>query len=226
MTQDAFSNHLLSPYAHTGIGGNQRFFLTANASTDGKGGTNTTDTTTSTGGDPGSSADDGGKGGAPAAGSGESKPEKTFTQADIDKIVKDRLAEQKRKLEGDAATAKAKEQGEWQAVAEKHEARVKELEPLEEQVTRYRGLLAAQIDAQIKDWPAEVKALDPGGDDLDARMAWVEKSKPLAEKLGKALTAPDTDAGKGGRPTPGGDKKKDEGKPQTYRFQRAGDVSW
>lgn len=209
-----------------------RLLLSPNASAAGGGAGSstppTTEPTPQTGGEPGSSANGDGKGGTPAAGSGdEKKPESSFTQADVDRIVKERLGEQKRKLEQDAAEAKAKEQGQWKELADQRETRVKELEPLAEQATRYRDLLNQHLEAQIAGWPDEVKALDPGKDKLDERLAWVEKSKALAERLKAAPTAPSTEAGAGNRPSRAGEGKGDDGSKTTnYRFQRAGDVSW
>src|SRR5258708_13818767 len=77
-----------------------------------------------------------------------------------------------------------KEQGEFKTLAEKHEARVKALEPISERYTQLATLVASQIEAQVKDWPQEVKAFDPGSDaPIEQRLAWLEKSKPLIEKL-------------------------------------------
>lgn len=89
------------------------------------------------------------------------------------------------------ATAKAKAeeerlkaQGEFQKLAEKHAARVQELEPLQGRFDTLSTLITGQIETQIKDWPAEVKTFDPGVDaSVEQRLAWVEKSKPLIEKL-------------------------------------------
>jgi hypothetical protein len=54
------------------------------------------------------------------------------------------------------------------------------------------------IEAEIKDWPAEVKNLDPGKDNLDARLDWVERSRSLAQRLKVAGQAPNLETGGGG----------------------------
>ena len=80
---------------------------------------------------------------------------RSFSQADVDRIVKERLEREKTARE--KATQKAREEAEaqslkknqeWQSLAEKNEARVSqlaarlgELEPLSEQVTRYKSAL-------------------------------------------------------------------------------------
>lgn len=102
-----------------------------------------------------------------------------------------------------AEAARMKEQGEFKALAEKHEARVKELEPVNERFSQLSGLVSSQIEAQIKDWPAEVKAFDPGSDaPIEMRLTWLEKSKPLIEKLAQQQRA--TNPGNGPNPRPTG----------------------
>jgi chromosome segregation ATPase len=110
-----------------------------------------------------------------------------------------------RKQQDDAAAAaeqqRLKEQGEFRALAEKHEARVKELEPINERYSQLSSLVAQQIETQIKDWPAEVKTFDPGADaPIEQRLSWLEKSKPLIEKLAQQQRA--TNPGNGPNPRP------------------------
>jgi hypothetical protein len=84
----------------------------------------------------------------------------------------------------EAEDAKRREQGQFKELADSYKAKVDELTPL---ATRYQALsdlVNAQIEAQIKDWPAEVKAFDPGKDaPVETRQAWVNKSLPLITKL-------------------------------------------
>jgi hypothetical protein len=86
----------------------------------------------------------------------------------------------------EAEQERLKKQGEYQKLAETHEKRVKELEPIE---TRYKALselVNTQIEAIIKDWPAEIKAFDPGKDaPVETRQEWVNKSIPIITKLGQ-----------------------------------------
>lgn len=93
------------------------------------------------------------------------------------------------------------EQGKYKDLAEKHERRVKELEPISESYKQLAELVAGQIEAQIKDWPAEIKVFDPGQDaTVEQRLAWLEKSKPLIEKL--QLQARSNQPGNGPNPKP------------------------
>lgn len=89
-----------------------------------------------------------------------------------------------------AEQQRLKEQGEYKTLAEKHEARVKELEPLAQSYTQLATLVSGQIEAQIKDWPEEVKAFDPGPDSVEQRLAWIEKSRPLVAKLTQQQAKP------------------------------------
>lgn len=83
-----------------------------------------------------------------------------------------------------AEQQRLKEQGEFKQLAEKHEARVKELEPTVERYTKLSDLVHEQIKAQVKDWPDEVKSLVPGKETpVEERLASLEKLKPLAERF-------------------------------------------
>jgi hypothetical protein len=83
-----------------------------------------------------------------------------------------------------AEEERLKQQGEFKQLAEQHAARVQELEPVATRYSQLSLLVASQIEAQIKDWPQEVKAFDPGNDaPVEERLAWIEKSRPLIEKL-------------------------------------------
>lgn len=174
------------------------------------------------------------KGGKPVPDKGgEEKPkEVAFTteqQDAINAIIKKEKDAWKRKAEADAKTEKAKADGEWKTLAETHEARVKELEPLEEEVKTLRSLLNEQVDAEVKEWPAEVKALDPGADNLKARQAWLKNSRPIVEKLKAAPKAPSTEGGAGNRPNANKPADKAGGKTgegTKFRFQQANDVQW
>lgn len=108
-----------------------------------------------TGGGPGSSAPlpAGGvtvpptTGGVPAPpADADAQPEARFTQADVDRILKERLAAEQRRAQQRAEEEKAKASGEWQKVAEAQAARVQELE----QTLREQQLQAWRIAAGAK----------------------------------------------------------------------------
>lgn len=159
------------------------------------------------------------------------KEEPKFTQADLDRLIKDRLereraaAAAKAQKDKEAAEAeKLKEQAEWKTLAEQHEGRVKELEPQIEAIKAERDALAeivtARVAAEIKDWPAEVKALIPDDGGLLVRLAAVEKARPIAAKLIEAPKVP----GNGYDPRPlggAGGHQKDEDTRRAVRSQVA-----
>lgn len=115
------------------------------------------------------------------------EPERRYTQDDIDRVVSERLNRQKAQLAREAEEARLKAQQEWQLLAQKHESRVKELEPTLEQmgeaIKARDALLLATVKAETKDWPAEAKALVPHEADALAQMAAVDKARPLVAKL-------------------------------------------
>ena len=93
----------------------------------------------------------------------ETTEEKKFTQSDIDRILKERL--EREKTTRDKLAAKAREEAEaealkkneeWQTLAKQLEARVGELEPLGERVTKLSGALEKYLAAEKKDLPKYV----------------------------------------------------------------------
>jgi hypothetical protein len=136
--------------------------------------------------------------------------------ADLEHSVSNKIEENDRKSKRiqefeaaqkkqEQAAAKAleerlKQQGEFQKLAEQHEARVKELEPTVERYTALTSLVSEQIEAQIKDWPAEAKIFDPGKDvPIEQRLDWMNKAKALVDKL---QAVPQTKPGNGPNPKP------------------------
>jgi hypothetical protein len=102
-----------------------------------------------------------------------------------------------------AEQQRLKEQGEYKQLAEQHAARVQELEPVAQSYAQLAELVSGQIESQIKDWPAELKAFDPGKDaPIESRLAWLEKSKPLLEKLMQQVRS--TQPGNAPSPRPAG----------------------
>ena len=102
-----------------------------------------------------------------------------------------------------ALQERLKQQGEFQKLAEQHEHRVKELEPVQERYTALSGLLADQIKAQVKDWPKEVKDLLPGDDTpIEVRYAQVQKLQALAIQLGEKAQQQQRASLPGNKPNP------------------------
>ena len=97
----------------------------------------------------------------------------------------------KTKLEKDAQAAEEQRlanEKKWEELAGKHQSKLTQLEPQLETLTgriaSYEALFAKQLETETKAWPDEVKALDPGKDaSFEARMAWLEKARPLVAKL-------------------------------------------
>jgi hypothetical protein len=101
------------------------------------------------------------------------------------------LQKKQEEAAAEAAAQRLKEQGEFKQLAEQHEVRVKELEPVAQRYADLSLQVSLQIEAQIKDWPAEVKAFDPGNDaPVEDRLAWIEKSRPLVDRLTQQAARP------------------------------------
>jgi len=129
-------------------------------------------------------------------------------------------AQQKKQEEAAKAALeqRLKEQGEFKALAEQHEAKVKELEPTVERYAALTSLVSDQIEAQIKDWPAEAKIFDPGKDaPIESRLDWMNKAKALVDKLQTQARQP----GNGPNPKPSPEPTSDDIKNQAYQKLRA-----
>ena len=100
----------------------------------------------------------------------DQKPEKTFTQAELDAIIKERLAREKtasEKAQAEAAKKAADDaaakNGEWQKLAEARAAEIAEaskklgeLESATARLAEYEATIKLQADAAKKDLPAHI----------------------------------------------------------------------
>jgi hypothetical protein len=203
------------------------------------GGNGGTATPQATGGEPGSQTPaSGDPGKVPASSSGDdpsTKTDKTFTQADLDRIVKERLADSARRADQKAAADKraAEEKAladnaEWKTLADQRAAELETTKAQAALVDGYAKRLNALVEDEIALWPDEVKGTDPGPKAVDARLDWLEKMRPLAKKLASLPKAPATEAGAGNGtpPTTPPAGQGTQGKAGGYRFVSEKDVAW
>jgi hypothetical protein len=147
----------------------------------------------------------------PQVGDGQSQ-QQSLSQEEMAKVIADlrkenaahrNKAKEQERLAQEAEAERLRQQGEYKALAEKHEARVKELEPIAESYTRLASTMNAQIEAEIKDWPTEVKSLVPGADvPVESRLEHMARMRPLLEKL--QVQARGTQPGNSPNPRPSG----------------------
>lgn len=141
-------------------------------------------------------------GNATGTNSGDSQTQEAakFTQADVDRILTERLSKEKSKAEAaqkkaaEEAAAKAlTEQGEYKTLAEQRAQRIAELEALssgtaekaqtlEEQLASYKVTLESYVKAQRKNVPSHISALLDNLD-LPAQLKWLTEN---GEKLNVA----------------------------------------
>ncbi len=161
-----------------------------------------------------------GASGAPnGAQSSSTQTEKTFTQAELEAVIEQRLTRERNKAKADADKAKADaeqralvEQGEWKTLAEQRAQRVAELEPLSAQVEqhksdakRYRDAIAKYADAAKANVPESVRALLDKLDPID-QLDWIttnaasltpdktDKAQPIGTPQNKQTPKPNTGA--------------------------------
>jgi len=141
---------------------------------------------------------------------GTQKP--AFTQADLDRILADRLSRQEKKLrrELEEQADKAKEEeladaAEWQTLAEKRQKQIAKLEEeraaLQQQAAvaeKYGTALTGYVERLSANLPPEITALLENMDAAD-RLAWLSAN---AEKFAKATEAEAETNGAAKRPLP------------------------
>lgn len=151
-------------------------------------------------------AGSGGGNGSGDPGKQEPKPELKFTQTDVDGLLARTRDEERRKYEkkitdaqAEAERKKAIEQGEFQRLYEAEQSKTAELAAKAEAAERYATRIHASIDAEIKEWPEEVVKGDPGKENVDARLKWVEDMRALATRLNALSKSPNMEHGAGAR---------------------------
>lgn len=126
--------------------------------------------------------------------------DKKFSQAELDALIAERLKRQKaafeaqqQKQKDEAEQRTLTEQQQYKELAAKHEARVKELEPLQSEVETLRAIVQQQLDVAKKDLPKHITAL------LD-KMAPADQLAWVVENRSALVTpaAPDINAGNKG----------------------------
>src|SRR6266567_2030766 len=132
---------------------------------------------------------------------------------DIQDLVRGLRREAKESREALEAKLKTEQdveqQGQFEELAKQHESRVKELEPMLARYTALSELVSEQIKAETKDWPASVKALDPGKDaPIEERLAWKNRAAAIVTEL--ATTAHGTLPGNRPNPAPAGQPSRED----------------
>lgn len=168
----------------------------------------------------------------PSAVSSPPASTKTFTQAELDQIIADRLDRQKRSLDSAAdkqrtaaEQAALAEQGQFKTLAEQHAARIAELEPKAQQVERYEKALDAQLATLKADLPDYVLTLLESQDKA-AQLEWLAANRAKlvaapAPSTPPAVPAPNTNAAGGRAPVvPDAEalKKREEELKQRFRI--------
>lgn len=170
--------------------------------------------------------------------------EKQYTAAELE-AAKKAVADAEKKKAADKLAADKKAADE-KALADKEEwktlaaNRADEITTLKASLAEYETLregINAMIAAEIEKWPAEVKDLDPGVDNVAARLTWATKGRALVAKLAGTTQAPpppapNTQQGKkpptaGSGVQPNTQAGNQSGAQATnYRFQGQNDVRW
>lgn len=136
----------------------------------------------------------------------EKKPKASFTdllkdpeyQKAYEDSLKDRLRRD-REARTEAEKKKAQEEaGEFKPLYEElKDKEEKEYKPALARLEAAEKTINEIIDEEITDWPDEVKEMDPGPTDVNARRNWLPKGRKLALKLKDSGNAPHGEHGRG-----------------------------
>ena len=165
-------------------------------------------------------------GASPTGGNPVNNPEPTFTQADIDRIVKERLAREQKKreeaLEAERKEAERKRLEEEQKYKDLYESLQKDLE-----TQRATALQAKKESLLVKAGYSDEQATTLSrlleGEDDDALTTSLEGVKKLFPPA-KEKTYGDPSPGNGGKQTPPKKNLADKGKSQYERLKAIGKI--
>lgn len=148
---------------------------------------------------------------------------RTFTQAELDRIIEERLARSKKATEAAAARAAEEarqrallEQGEYQKLAEERAARLAELEPQAAAVERYRGALEAVLAEHRKGLPAHLVTLLDRLDPVEQLEYLAANAETLRPAAPPAPAGPNLNGGRPPAPAPADDEARRRELEQRY----------
>lgn len=121
-------------------------------------------------------------------------------QAHIDTLIgnarvkaREKAETELQKFKDDQVEANLVANEEWQTLAQTHEARVKELEPLEAKVAEYNTLLEGMLNDRVKEMGDKAKsALKSLPESMTSveRLNWLNKNSELFQPVGDGVGSP------------------------------------
>lgn len=111
----------------------------------------------------------------------EDKP--VYSKKKMTDIVSKRLNKAKTQWERDAQKAKDTEQNNFKGLYETTKNELDEIRPKAELADNLIEQFNRNIEDEIKEWPDEIKDMDPGAEDVKARMAWLPKGRKAVKKF-------------------------------------------
>jgi F0F1-type ATP synthase membrane subunit b/b' len=109
------------------------------------------------------------------------------------------------KIKADAKRKQDEEAGRYRELYEQEREKTTKLEEAERKLQARNQALMELIDGEIAEWPASVRATDPGKDvDFEVRKAWLESHREIVKELAQVNTPPNHEMGDGskGKPSP------------------------
>lgn len=108
---------------------------------------------------------------------------KYYDPNSLSEVVSKRLEEDRTKRKADADKEALREKEDYRKLHETSEAELQTLKPKAALADKLIESNNRAIDERIKEWPSEITAMDPGKDNVEARLDWVEKAAKAVKKM-------------------------------------------
>lgn len=110
---------------------------------------------------------------------------KYYDQNALAEVVSSRLTDDRAKRKSDADKQALVDKEEYKKLYEAADTELKTVRVKAELADKLIETNNKAIDTRIKDWPSEIKDMDPGSENIDARITWIEKAQKAVDKINK-----------------------------------------
>jgi hypothetical protein len=108
-----------------------------------------------------------------------------YSKKKVTDLIAKRLDEDRKKRKEETDKQALIEKENYKGLHEASEAKLKELTPKAELADKLVEISNKSIDVRIAKWPDEIKDMDPGPENIEARIAWVEKADKAVKRIEK-----------------------------------------
>lgn len=106
----------------------------------------------------------------------EAPAEKTFTKAEVEARIRERLAREKTKAQESAEAAAMEARAQWEDLAKKRQSKIDELTPQSERAERLEAVLSTYVDAEKRGFPEHIASL-LNRMPIEEQLEWISENK-------------------------------------------------